>query len=238
MGQRHQFYYKTRCYNNSDNNPEIISFHSQWCYGSMPLHRMKWLLEFNKKTDKYTKLGGKDNLGKTKDIFKCIISCNTSDGFYSHIIDVTDENKIKRGNNKGVTDPRRGDNNDGITVMDFTVKGKPVYAFVDILHDEQPYFLEPLTARDYALIYYKETDSEWEKFGIPKLIKYINRHARLLTVEELNALFPTMYAEMWKERKKLLKGNKKELPLLVATGVIKYASNKKFAENLLKEEAC
>ena len=237
MGQRHQFYYKTRCYNDSDNKPEIIAFHSQWCYGSMPLWRMNWLLEFNKKADKYNKLNGKDSIGDTKDIFKCLLSCNTGDGFFSRVHDTTDETRITRGKNKGITDPRMGDNNDGITVMDFTVKGKPAYAFIDILHDdEQSYFLEPLTAKDYALIYYKETDGEWTRFSIPKLIKYINRHARLLTVEELNTMFPTMYAGWWKERKKLLKGDRKKLPLLLGTGAIQYASNKKFAENLLREK--
>ena len=236
MGQRHQFYFKTRCYNDSDNKPEIIAFHSQWCYGSMPLWRMKWLLEFNEKTDKFTKLDGKDAFGDISSVFKCLLSCNTN-GFFSRIHDTTDETRITRGKNKGITDPRMGDNNDGITVMNFTIKGKPAYAFIDILNDDQPYFLEPLTARDYALIYYKETDSEWKKYGIPKLIKYIGRRARLLTVEELNAMFPTMYAGMWKERKKLLKGDRKKLPLLLGTGVIKFASNKKFAENLLKEVA-
>jgi hypothetical protein len=238
MGQRHQLYY--RYYDQKDKDTEVkpymVSFHNQWLYGSLPLRRLKYVLQYNKSagdkykfTEKDSYITGRLGSDPTK-ILECLITINAQDGVADHVINTTDETLLK----SGFHDPRRGDNNDGITVVDFTVGKKPAYAFVNINEGDgegTKDYLEALSAERYALCYYAKNSKEWKAFGINGLVKYIDRNARLLTTEELAKLFPDMYRDWFKERQYLIK-NPKEAPMYVVNA--KYQSNKNFASKLLK----
>lgn len=240
MGQRHQFYYNT--------HKGIIAYHSQWCYGSLPSKRVKWLLEYEHNADSYFKLSKESNYKGyngcsdfPNEIITHLITTNAEYGYYSHVTNIKDETLITKGKYKGTHNPEMGDNNDGITVIDFTVKGKPAYAFINIYNLEGQYgergpLLKPLTAEEYALCYYEKTDPVWKRYGLPKTIRYIDKHSRLLTIKELNKLFPCMYAKLWEERERILKGDKKDLPLILATDNLNFESNKILIESLLKGE--
>jgi len=225
MGQRHQFYFKTV--------KGWVSLHHQWCYGSGPLWALKRVLEFNNNAKDGYKFGDGTYYRDTthREIVKSLLSTDAQRGEYQDVIDLEEEMGQK-------PDPLKGDNNDGITVCDFISGKRPKYAFINIDHLEGQYssraaLLAPLRAEDYAECYYNRTDKEWKNYGIEKNAKYINKHADLLTIEELAKLFPVMYKECIAERNNILKTKKTDLPLLIGTK-FKFPFNESLVEERLK----
>jgi len=230
MGQRHQLYFKV---NESEDKTKIIAFHHQWLYGTLPLKRLKWVLQYESKANQYSSLKNtdSDSYGTNKlTLLTHLITTNAQEGLHSHVINVTEELTETKGKHEGCICPERGDNNDGITVVDLTQK-KTKYAFIHFNKDYAP-ALKPLTAEEYVLSYYKEDDEKWKNWKIHNLCKFINRHTELLTIEELNKMFPTLYKDMWKERRKIDKSDPKDLPFLI-TGKFDYELNRIYAESLL-----
>jgi hypothetical protein len=236
MGQRHQFYFQLHVENKitvsrKKIKTHMISFHDQWAYGTLPLRMLSFVLMFNRNAEKdYDFSHPKSflNRGMGYDLIgtiKSLLEVNAQTGHLSHLLNTTDETCLPSGRH----DPLRGDNNDGITVVDFTVKGKPAYAFVNI-HESNPKFLDPMTAEEYVTSYYPKTDPKWEAWNIPLLIKRIDRMARPLTVKELAVLFPTMYKDWFTERNRILK-DPKRAPAFAVTA--KFNSNRQYAEQIL-----
>lgn len=217
---------------------KVYAFHHQWLYGSLPLTRVKWILQYEANTDKYTSLSGIESSCDKEVLLEQLITTNAQHGVHSTSLRETAELTLTKGEFKGCICPEWGDNNDGITVMDFTGK-KPAYAFVHLcdfgetrtpLHASlkvKAFELQPLTAEQYLLTYYDKNDVNWK---LDNLIKYIDRHARLLTIEELHEMFPTLYAKLWKERETIIK-NPKNIPTLL--GNFMFGANQIFAESIL-----
>lgn len=109
--------------------------------------------------------------------------------------------------------PERGDNNDGITVIQIK-KESIQYCFMNIGEGDSCVMQAaprlPLSAMEYAKLYYFPSNKKWKQFGIDKLVPYINRHAKVLTVLECMKLFPDFYN---KEEKAAVQSSYKKLPL-------------------------
>lgn len=239
MGQRHQLYFKLHAerelkVDGQEIKTHMISFHDQWAYGTLPLQMLYNVLLFNKNIDDSRNFSNKEsytNKGFSNpnpaEILTHLLSVNPSTGLLTSVIDTTDETVLSSGRH----DPRRGDNNDGITVCDFTVTGKPAYAFVSFEEDSSTFkkFLDPMTAEEYLTCYYKKGSKKWKDWRMERWPKRIDKLARPLTVEELAKLFPDMY-EGWLEERELLKDPKKA-PILLATA--RFQSNKDAAQRLL-----
>ena len=230
MGQRHQLYFRT--WGEKDRKestdraikPRWHCFHSQWCYGSMPLRLLKWVLEFESNADAYCKLSRKEiTRDDIREVITQLISTNAADGYHQSVL-VEDELMVK-----GIPDPNLGDNNDGITVLDLTGK-RPKYAFV-LLEDETGY--APLTGEQYAAGYYQKGSKDWKAFKIDSWHKYIQKHADLLTVEELAEFFPRAWNPILLERAEIRK-DPKNIPVLLADGLVYKAANRAYAEDILK----
>jgi len=241
MGQRHQCYYNLHGTEDVTVNERgkkakthMISFHDQWAYGTMPLSMLKYVLMYNGKVGKEynfsnpkSYLYGNIGVEHANQVIQHLITVNAQDGFHTSVTNTTDETVLSSGRH----DPLRGDNNDGITVVDFTVTGKPAYAFVNISESDKQYpkFLDPMSAEEYVSSYYLKKDPRWKKWNIAGLVKKIDGMARLLTTEELAVLFPTMYTG-WIEERRLLE-NPEQRPVLIASA--KFESNRREAERLL-----
>ena len=204
MGQRHQLYYKVP----EESSSKIIAFHHQWLYGTLPLLRMKWILQYENEAEAEYSLRKNTLFFEKEALLQNLITTNASHGTHSPTHNITEEVTETKGKYKGCLNPGYGDNNDGITIMDFTQK-KIAYAFIHICdccdYKNIALPLQPLTAEQYLLTYYQKTDPKWKAWKMDALIRYIHKRARLLTVEELHEMFPSFYAEVWEERRKLKK---------------------------------
>lgn len=207
MGQRHQVYMFT--------NQGDFAWHNQWCYGSLPLRHLKRILAYEENTDyEYSSLTAKESYSiNAKEALTHILCTAIEDGSIYRYSDITDEVKDTKGN----LDFLMGDNNDGITVVD--LHKKPFkYCFLLFPWEEtdrESKYMRPLTAEQYALEYYKKIDDEWNNFGIPELVEYINSHAKLLTIDEVCKLFPTSMKSVARERSMIKRTKFKDLPILM-----------------------
>lgn len=154
MGQRHQVYLRLpKVYynaNNPNNRPEkTLGLHHQWLYGRTAL---QLLANFALFVEKSREAPGEDPywmiLGGAQDVLNACYTCVPATGYYHgvHTLDAECE------------DPRRGDNNDGITIIDVT-GGKLRYCFMSIHHiegedGENCPVMQPLTAEQYVTYYY------------------------------------------------------------------------------------
>src|SRR3990167_6421268 len=148
MGQRHQAYLRLPAVyyneNNSNNHGELtVGIHHQWLYGYSAvwaLYRfLKWLKqdETNIKYLEYSAKGA----------FAAAYSFDHELGYYHNVHDLTD----------GETDnPLLGDNNNGITLVDFGDKVEPKYCFMSVGYLEcladgvaQPKLYEPMSVSDW-----------------------------------------------------------------------------------------
>ena len=231
MGQRHQVMVITR---NKDEDQKFYAFHNQWCYGTLPLRHLERLIRYQKKADEYTRLG---EYQTDAVMIAALMGTDAKEGFYQRYSDVTGEHLDDENN----IHPDWGDNNDGITVIvaDPTSK-KLSYCFMSIEIDSDQFKghepKAPMSARDYISCYYDPNDSgeegapKWKAWKIERLVSFIDKNARLLTVKELRELFPVYYAEEL-EREKIENASQEELPLLIHTD---YDSNKALVEQRLK----
>lgn len=205
MGQRHQIF----CFVNGPKDQVYqIAFHNQWCYGSLPLRHLKRVIQFQTHTDKYICLGSDYSLEATAEKLQTILSCDPCSGFFSHYTPITDE--VMEGDEKSMH-PERGDNNDGITVIH--IKGKKIkYCFMNISEGGEmgtPPRL-PLSAEEYIKLYYDASSKEWKDFRINRLLSFINRRTKVLSVLQCMKLFPTFYNE---KEKAAARASNNELPL-------------------------
>jgi len=213
MGQRHQVYAIFNTSVHRSMKPKMLAYHNQWCYGSLPLHHVERVLAFNENTEKYSKFTSAelDNAFDPKESFEACLSCDPHEGFYSRYISITDEVTTEN-----TADPRKGDNNDGITVFDFRNKGDKIkYCFMNIGPGDSSILKTsafiPLSATEYAELYYTQGSKEWTDYRIPDLITGIDRMGALLTLQECMEFFPIMYGEA----RKVARMSKKHLPLMI-----------------------
>lgn len=212
MGQRHQIYVRLpkKYYypDNPNNRDEVtIGIHHQWLYGQRAILQLNQLLQF---IDKRLSEDKDDymlkDVGSMQGLLESCYSLNALDGYYHNVCDITDETDV-------IADPRNGDNNDGITVIDLS-GNKPTYCFVSLHGIEatkQPKAkLKPISAEEYYRCYYPIGHSKSNEM-VPEF--HVKSEACLqelrrfdvISLERLKKIFPEMYPKARKSNVKLLK---------------------------------
>ena len=213
MGQRHQIYLRTKEKYYNEKNPnnkkaKTFAIHHQWLYGHTAIRLLNNYLNFmdrdlNKKFNSY------DDPDSAFEILKKCYSFDHTVGYSSDVYDITDE---------CADDPRKGDNNNGITIIDFE-DGKLKYAFMsyhglecmddsvknpfddDMEFDDENQMdlrlqyqnFEPIDVNLWIQLHYGRdwNDGSKESKEIAKLIKSVNKF-ELLSKQRIAEIFPDM----------------------------------------------
>lgn len=213
MGQRHQIYVRIPAIaykqaDNPNNRPEkTIGIHHQWLYGRTALKLLKNFLTWidaHEDPENGHVFGDNPRYWTHHEaqlVLNACYSVNVSEGYYHNVHTLGAE----------CEDPTRGDNNDGITIIDLT-QGKPKYCFMSIGHldgegwysggEGSPNFT-PFTAEDYVTYYYPNwkqgkvkgrnglEDAPEVKKEIQKMLRFFKDY-ELLTKKEVQDIFPKM----------------------------------------------
>ena len=211
MGQRHQIYLRLpKVYygkGNPNNKSETtIGIHHQWLYGATALHFLTRLIDFKQKLDAddsdyyFSKRNYDPN-----EVLKAIYSCDTSIGYYHGVHKLGSECK----------NPFLGDNNNGITVIDFADPAGISYCFLSLTHleclregivernefqgdvDKGFYTnLEPISASEWIDLHYTpdQLDKAYEEnpgntVGRARSNLYKLKDVRVMTSGRLNQIF-------------------------------------------------
>jgi hypothetical protein len=217
MGQRHQVYVAFKNYGKSEENPrtEIVGIHHQWLYGrtaAMQAVRMMRLVsgKENKSAiwDSYNPF---HNYKRALQTLIAIYSIIPETGYFT---DLSGYAELSGGE---CLDPRRGDNNNGISIFDFTDLEHPAYCFFAFEYMEccrnkehelftpmsVAYWLDscyyPRSKKSGWQTYQRENNKSAEKEIQETLaecdkIKADAKGLKLLTPKRLKELFPAMFA--------------------------------------------
>jgi hypothetical protein len=155
MGQRHQVYVVLPSAYGKHN---IIGVHHQWLYGHTAIRMAERFLTFVERAREGMSHPFVSSFGSSPiDVLAAIYSCDVEEGYY-HGVHVLDDGEPE--------DPRRGDNNDGITVFDLRglkearsgkrrFRGTISYCFANLYEREgRPPPFTALSARQYCRSYY------------------------------------------------------------------------------------
>lgn len=215
MGQRHQVYLFLK---DDKGKTHGVAIHHQWLFGANAGLRTTQFMEFQKRSkgDKYNPInqvyfGG---LYKSTESLKAFYTINPEHGFVSTSVSYIGDGPQDAWEKECVIDPRKGDNNDGITVYDFTDLKKPTYCMVNIerckeKHEGSVCFLKSFKAcsiEEYVRAYDPIGGTEYQKknhdakwfYKNEKEIQPILRRAKKFHVMEqarLEELFPVMFGK-------------------------------------------
>lgn len=208
MGQRHQVYLRTspKFYNaNNPNNRDAKTYgiHHQWLYGHTAIRLLHNFLQYasiDLSNKSYSSLNDPD---RALQILVHAYSFDPSIAYYHSVHDITDET---------ANDPRNGDNNNGITVIDFE-DGKLKYCFLSVGHLEcmhnsvyDPYYeesgegktltyknFEPIDVNHWINLHYGVdwNNGDADSLEIQKLIDFVSKF-EVLSVKRLAEIFPDM----------------------------------------------
>ncbi len=203
MGQRHQIYVKLPATNygkgNCNNRPSrVIGLHHQWLFGQTALISLARVMSFlgAKENAKYCSLRGRGSY-EAIEILSALYSIDAATGYYHRVHDISTEDSCQ--------DPRLGDNNDGITIIDLS-KDTVKYCFMRLdglgrgdAADGIPN-LKPLSAKKYLAAYYPdfETNSDPENLEFNAKNRELVagfENQKLLTLSEVKKIFPKMFVE-------------------------------------------
>jgi hypothetical protein len=208
MGQRHQVYIavpqKQRNGDKEVKSTAVLGLHHQWLYGKTAirlLHNMLKYAENAKKNYAYCYFNNHYDLRETQNLLESIYTTDHTYGYYHNVIGF---NKDDTYDARVLRNPKCGDNNDGITVIDFTngkneMADKPRYCFYT-LEGGDSFGIPDLiwSAEDYLLHYYPKfmgKTGSGKEFSVEKETKPILRYLSkfdLLTHADLKRLFPEM----------------------------------------------
>ena len=212
MGQRHQVYVRLPAINYGKGTPNTkpertIGLHHQWLYGFTAIRLLRNYLMFWERCDKqYNQM---IDLGGSVQVLEGCYSIDAERAYNAGV------SMLVSGVDASLEDPRKGDNNNGITVIDLRGK-KPKYAFLSIDHLEtgpnqsvrhpedpdhgQTEFytnFSPINAEHWMSLHYDKVSRKADPEDTEKnsWIKFVMSHD-LLTVAELAEIFPNMVSEV------------------------------------------
>jgi hypothetical protein len=224
MGQRHQIYLKlpARFYyeGNCNNRPEtVIGIHHQWLYGQKAIKLCSNAMKFIKNQDEYGPLTKTSGVSDAMEALSSIYSLDIESGYYHQTHPLwayKDDREVIGEVGAECKDPRKGDNNDGITIIDLTGE-KPKYCFMSICHlecaEETREYVKnfiPMSAHDYVKAYYpkyeketkvkvkghdgktKEVDNTEFHAESKKIVEFMAQF-EVLTLREVKKIFPAMF---------------------------------------------
>lgn len=220
MGQRHQIYLRLpKIYLNKDNpnnKPETtIAIHHQWLYGVTALKSLKNFLIFAEIDLKATYSRLKSSHSDALDILAHAYSFNAEEGYYSkvHKFDSVEDKQSKV---KVTDDPTKGDNNNGITIIDLTGKS-PTYCFLSIrgletMHDSKQESYDnfyPINTKTWVELHYGNGWQGKDKApdGALDTVQFLSKY-KTITPERLKEIFPKLKSEIDKG----IEDNKLRLP--------------------------
>jgi hypothetical protein len=216
MGQRHQIYVKM---------PEtlgIAGFHHQWLYGMTAVESLARVVKFYEAQSKYGPLKKCVGYGLSRqsEVIGAIYSTDVKTGYWHPLYNFLSE--IENGETPSeILDPRNGDNNDGITIIDVS-QGDLRCCFMNVGHLEgeagdKVKKLVPISAREYLLAYSpnffdRQGKIDWREREKPdgdntkrfviqdeefdrvlSALCLIQEKSKLLTLAEVKSMFPAMY---------------------------------------------
>lgn len=214
MGQRHQVYLvlpeeckRSKLFKDYGEKEivysNIIPIHHQWLYGQIAIKQLMYFLKYCKGVQKDVL---KDEEATcyhpfVKDIcshhaaqnFKALYSCNPEG--YWHEVSIEPYELVK--------DPRIGDNNDGITIINLQDITHIQYCMMYLWDDTDTGIVayKPMTALEYVRIYYPTGEkyynlSEEESRALEKendtIVSVIEEIAQCMNVDEVLKFFPTL----------------------------------------------
>lgn len=212
MGQRHQVYYRLPreffFEGNCNNRPERnIGFHVQWSYGTLPVRNVLRVFDWLRKAGRDAHMGTA-KWSMPYSLNGDLIYVQSFDAVAGNVsryyplgkVDSAYGDDQERGNAEDQSicdDPRNGDNNDGITVIDLcpVAKGKPpTYAFVSIDGLDAAGIRDcakagvPLSAAQYMAAYYPAGSDNMPK-DIGQLIDAMAQY-KVMSAARLRTIFP------------------------------------------------
>jgi len=213
MGQRHQIYlFVQERKGLLKHKGKRLGFglHHQWLYGETAGTQALRMMEYQAKASKetYHPLNGTllYNGDEPRQVLKAMYQINPETGYYSDSL--SELNEYEKGQ---VERPDTGDNNDGITVFDFTDPKKPTYCMMNICGQEKNSEcvydlpeLTPVSIEEYVRTYYpiggtghqkehwKATNFKHHEKNLAKLFKRASKFS-VMTLERAKKLFPKMY---------------------------------------------
>jgi hypothetical protein len=171
----------------------VIGLHHQWLYGHTAVQLLKQALEYAKRLEgEYHVFQPEGHVGSPTAALTALYSLDVRTGYY-HTVSELDYGEVEN--------PDRGDNNDGITIIDLTDPKRPGYCFVNLRGSELdgvPAYA-PLTAHQYLRHYYHNyllpgKDAKQERWfkQMRKDVRGVDQHKRhrLLAPDDLARIFP------------------------------------------------
>lgn len=185
MGQRHQAYLQT--YNYETKTPEVVGLHHQWLYGVMVVRRLYQLLKMDDR-EGYSPFRGGESIELRRDAFETAYRIG-ADGQFTRVHALDAE----------CDDPRKGDNNDGVTVIQIPQETnlRAKYCIMAIngiegsANGKEAVNLMPMTIETYLEFYVPTGEQVPDE--IKMMIEYINKNADVIFPDELQQIFPAMY---------------------------------------------
>ena len=182
MGQRFQFYVRTKGDMKQNSEPIIIGYHNQWCWGCYSLIRAEQLMKYisNDMKDNFSCFKRDYIVYEKYEIVKSLIQINQENLSFTGVCQLSEVE---------CENPSYADNNDGALFIDTTGE-KPKYCFFDP-YDKSP---SPLNASEYASKYMLDlNDDDVKKLKIyEKYLKKLSKY-ELCTKQDLEIAFPKMY---------------------------------------------
>jgi len=215
MGQRHQVYVRLpkKFYNNGNPNnkkEKNIGIHHHWLYGITAIRLLRNYLKFQENVEPHSLDFMREDYNALE-ILKGCYSLDIEKGYYHGVHELTDE----------VNDPLLGDNNNGVTVIDFS-KEKIKYCFlsigglqcldedIDIQQDnwkhgnvEKPAYINfyPINAQQWLNLHYSENTlrsyDKKDREELHKILTHLKKY-EVLTLKDLIRIFPKLKNEFLK----------------------------------------
>ena len=218
MGQRHQVYVRLpKVYYNPDNpnnrGEVTVGIHHQWLWGGTAIRSLKNFLTLISSKFKTNYPAHKDtNYFTFENLLSCSYSLDFESGYYHGTCGLQEEwvnrdKKNKKGQSPECLNPTKGDNNNGITVVDLTGE-KPTYCFMAIrplecIHgDKREAYDEfyPISVSEWVALHYGDNwttekvnlDNTHNTKDIESWVHFIETNFDLITPQRLMEIFPSI----------------------------------------------
>jgi hypothetical protein len=212
MGQRHQIYAKLP-------SGKVIGIHHQWLYGRTALKLLVNYLQFLRKVETEDRFNAsaprKECYTRSYQATGVLGACYSLIAAEGYFHEICPFDQHEPSDAEVLADPRQGDNNDGITIIDLSHE-KPKFCFMSLHGLECAYSkrgeikdFKPLSAEQYVSAYYPHwrenkdfnrskneiIECDYDLKGeIKGLLKSLEGY-KTLTLAEVKKIFPKMFTK-------------------------------------------
>lgn len=209
MGQRHQLYFRVKKQTGipPEEETKVFGYHHQWLWGVEALNTLTRVLKAYEASNQYHPLKS-NHLGfeYVNGCLEALISSDYQTGYYHEVWAFQGQKDPKHNEPTCILDPRKGHNNNGITIVDFADK-YPKYCFMSIGHLEclkegaRYKNFEPISAAQWFSLHYDleklQYDGHKNATFLKRALEYVSYldTADILTLEEVKEIFPAMFED-------------------------------------------